>query len=415
MRNYGEQFNKTELWKRRNVRFQILILLSFFRVVIPTFLDTFLNGRTNLQIRSKQVDNAIDYQIQSNLYSQVQSAFTVILIAYCIYLIILYLLSGSFTINWLYFIIIILFFLSIYLQVMNDSYPRFQIVLFPLILLCSILLRPDFSSFRIVSVAIIIVSIISLALRLVSPDIVLVNYGSLQSKGIFGYKLLSGIYSHSNQFGAVLSLSAPFILLLKRNAQIVFLPLILLTLFLTGSRSALLATALSLMLMWSLRNFSDKAFNLTVTCVFYSGMVVMYVLPFLIRSENFLSLRGRIWMRSIEDWKTNPIFGMGSDYYENTALNYSTIGYYGGTGHNLALDFLVKYGILGLAMISIILITMRNRAVLVLNLSRVPALWILTFLLNGIVEVNFNPMLLNQTAFITFAMLGYILSIQKTK
>ena len=151
---------------------------------------------------------------------------------------------------------------------------------------------------------------------------------------------------------------------------------------LTGSRSALIALGLIVVLALTYRMAQERRSRMPIMLTSLALCLATIVTPFLNWSESALTFRPVIWQYAIALFEESPLIGYGATYWVRNAFgvggsgkgfvlkaNYST--------HNIALEILVSAGVLGAIAFTIALF-------LAATGSRDLTTWIYTMALTGV-------------------------------
>lgn len=395
-------------FRHNDQKFITLVLLCFLRTFLPSFINILQNGRIGLLDRGYQdnLETSADFSSQS--FRIVEFGFTTTISLFCVYLI----FSELKTLGRIFasgITTLLLFYISlVIINTIDFNSLHLQAILFPLIVITTWVLKPSIKSFRSIAWCLVFVSAFSLFLKFFFPQLANIGYGFNQSKGIFGENLLAGPYSHPNQLGAVLSLGFPSLLLLKRKFVLPSSLICALALFFTGSRSPIISLSLTVLFALIFHNSEPRKFRVWTNISTRFALIILFILPLLVRSESFFSLRGRVWIHSLQVWVDRPIFGYGNNFFGTTGLVQSDLGIYASSGHNLFIDYLLKFGIVGALLLTLFLFQLKRNVLIESNDSQILRYWVLNFTINNIAESHFNIFLLNQTAFITFTFIAFI-------
>jgi O-antigen ligase len=195
---------------------------------------------------------------------------------------------------------------------------------------------------------------------LIAPESMLYTKGSRITL-IFDWQL-AGPFAHSNLLGVycVLALAlAPLIVSVRWR---IFHGLILCTTIVASASRICVVVAGVLVLWWIFCRFrsviSVRRAGTAIICFCAAGVLV---LPFLSWNRDAFSGRGAIWVGSLGAWKESPLTGLGVNWFRSSAAN-ATFKVNQGNwspphGHNLAVDTLVKSGLLGLCILALVLWT----------------------------------------------------------
>ena len=158
-----------------------------------------------------------------------------------------------------------------------------------------------------------------------------------------------GPMGHNSQTANVTVMTLVLAFGLKGKSRYFLIIIGILTMLLTSSRTSFLALIVGLTILIIFgdniltRRISRRILVVVVTCI---GLVLTLLV--LVQNSN-LTGRTTYWNLVLDYWQTSPIVGVGSDIITETDL--VTIG---NNAHNQVLDVLLKYGIIGAILISVL-------------------------------------------------------------
>ncbi|MEN8582805.1 O-antigen ligase family protein [Burkholderia sp. RS01] len=243
---------------------------------------------------------------------------------------------------------------------------------------------------RTTGVLVFILATFSLATAFITPSTAFLTLGGEAKESLFTGQALAGPVSHPNTLGQMLALGLPFVLYIPsrlwRIAAIVLVPAALLA---TGSRTALTAAAMGLlvMILWK-----AKASGLTVRGLLAPlGLVIIYPVvllasPWFIATSDPESFTGRgyIWAGSLDLWQHSPIFGNGARAFYVAAGFYNDLGVGAFHAHNELLNMLVTAGVVGLLATLVLVIALLRESWAAGSAGLIPlAVWPIVFLADG--------------------------------
>lgn len=213
------------------------------------------------------------------------------------------------------------------------------------------------------------IALYSVLLAIWSPELAFFGdaHGNINGsvKGIVGDNQLAGPYGHSNTLGMVMALSVPFVFKVSRKKlRFLLLGLVIFAMAWTASRTAILAACVSMIFMMLLRlsGFRIRAYLATAGISILWGTVV--VLPFLTHDASAFTRRGAIWLGSLDAWAESPLIGVGVSWYSYMAGYQNSIGVQASSGHNLTVSVLVTTGLIGLALVAVLVTKLTRVAIL---------------------------------------------------
>lgn len=187
---------------------------------------------------------------------------------------------------------------------------------------------------------------------LVIPDYMMYNVVSV--KAIVPGWELAGPFGHGNVLGMYCAVAFALVPLVDGTRwRVVCATIIFTTVVLSASRTAVLA-CLVVLIWWAtcaVRRVISVRMAGTIGAL--TGAAAMVVIPFLPWDPSAFTDRAAIWAASIVEWGLSPVLGLGVNWFMTDAQSTGNIAAwaYVGTGHNLAIDTLVKSGLVGFAVL----------------------------------------------------------------
>ncbi|OAN42556.1 ligase [Mycolicibacterium iranicum] len=190
----------------------------------------------------------------------------------------------------------------------------------------------------------------SLIGALIIPEYMMYNVVSRKSL-IFGWEL-AGPFGQSNALGMYCAIAFALLPLIPGNGWRVTCGAILfVTILASASRTSLIA--ISFVVLWWLICRAATAAFVRVTGTVLAGLALgaAFVIPLLDWDPDSFTERAFIWKGGLELWRESPIVGSGYNWFLTTGQSEAeTILWAGmGTGHNIFIDTLIKFGLSGLA------------------------------------------------------------------
>lgn len=194
------------------------------------------------------------------------------------------------------------------------------------------------------------VGVYSLIGAVLIPEYMMYNTVSRKSL-IFGWEL-AGPFGQSNALGMYCAIAFSLVPLVTRTRWRYFCAAILLvTIVASASRTALIAVGF-VILWWLLcRVRLALSVSLMGTVLAGGAAAVASVIPLLRWSPETFTERAFIWSGALDLWRQSPLVGSGYNFFlTHGQEDAETILWAGmGTGHNILIDTLVKFGLTGLA------------------------------------------------------------------
>ena len=231
-----------------------------------------------------------------------------------------------------------------------DQPPQMATVLTLLIIVALWMLRPPIQSLALVGYLVGLVSLASVVVAILLPSHGLLRSAITQGyidpdKAILPWGILIGVTSGGNTLGVFLALGVPCIFLIpQRILRTVLLIVSLFAIVWTASRGSMLAVAMSAVTALVLsRSHPDRRFKGTVACCCVS-FAVPVLLPWFTHDPEAFSNRGWIWSASEQAWGQNPVFGLGSGWFQRIGSSTEALGPTVFHAHNQILQILVLGG-----------------------------------------------------------------------
>lgn len=197
-----------------------------------------------------------------------------------------------------------------------------------------------------------VISVYSLIGGLLIPEFMMYNANS--EKAIIPGWELAGPFGHANVLGMFCVVAFALVPLISDTRWRVAIAVILfVTLLAAASRTALIAAALIIMWWIVCRFRSVVSVRLAGTILAGGSATAMLVFPFLDWDPDAFTERAFVWSQSLDVWRQSPVVGMGVNWFLEDAQALSNVAKWAfvGTGHNLAVDTLVKSGLVGLGVL----------------------------------------------------------------
>lgn len=289
-------------------------------------------------------------------------------------------------------------------------------IVYPLIGIIVATLDPRTSVLRTVGVLTSLLAVASLVMAGVAPGSALLMQDAGTDKSVFG-SFLAGPLGHPNTLGQTLALGLPFVALIPARVwQWASYLCCGVALYWTGSRSALVAAgvALVLALMWRYRNGASGLRRTIVSvCLMLGTFGVVLVGPTLVltATESSFSERGQIWAGSLAKWAESPVIGNGPHIYSLLATQENDVGYYAFHGHNTFVHLAITCGALGVIALTGLYLVLLSRSLRLAGSGKVAiAVWAPLFVSMGWLEVQTDFFLLGSVSWVVWIPLALLLS-----
>ncbi|MBO0681412.1 O-antigen ligase family protein [Mycolicibacterium sp. S2-37] len=192
----------------------------------------------------------------------------------------------------------------------------------------------------------------SLVGGLIIPDYMMYNMVSRKSL-VAGWEL-AGPFGQSNALGMYCAIAFSLVPLIARNRWRVTCAVILLaTIVASATRTALVAAGV-VIIWWALTRLrsvvSTRVLGTTLAGAALSAALIM---PLLDWSADSFTDRAFIWSGGLDIWQQSPVVGQGFSWFLTGGQEHAEIVVWAGagTGHNILIDTLVKYGLAGVALL----------------------------------------------------------------
>jgi O-antigen ligase len=231
-----------------------------------------------------------------------------------------------------------------------------------------------------------------------NPEIAFYNASTFSDdKALIGSRILAGPFSHPNSLGAALLIISPAYLSLKQFYRNLLLLSSFGAILMTGSRTSIFSFLIwiLILIMPAGKEVRKRILLLGTFCSF----ILMILLPFLNDQEGAFSNRGQIWINSRDYISRNPIFGYGVDFYSQELGRNSNFIRTAVTGHNLVIDILIRYGIVGILLLLIFFIIQMFKVYGCKDFSVIQGSYFFLLFISGITETHLSFPLMGEIGF----------------
>lgn len=284
-----------------------------------------------------------------------------------------------------------------------------QFLLYPLIAVTFWLVSPPLRVVTTLGYLIVGTAAFSVAFGLVSR-LAFIDAGAAGiDKSIIGHGplLLAGPYNASNGLGLSLALGAPAVTVIpSRRLRLLGFGVLFVALLWSASRTSILAASVVIALYLLSRLTSVRGLQVLAVSAVLVGTALVVLTPLLENNAYAFSRRGMIWIASRSVWHRHVWLGAGPSYYERP----NDLGFYALYGHNLALDTLVRAGIIGGVAVATWYAVIVRHATRLSAWSTFPVLFAVAFIYTSWLEVpiNFGNLgLLGYTAWLPAAVIFF--------
>ncbi|WP_083141962.1 O-antigen ligase family protein [Mycolicibacterium parafortuitum] len=185
---------------------------------------------------------------------------------------------------------------------------------------------------------------------LIIPEYMMYNIVSRKSL-VFGWEL-AGPFGQSNALGMYCAVAFSLVPLIGQNRwRAVCASILLATIVASASRTALVAVAVVVLWWLICRLRSVISIRLAGTVLAGTALAAAMVIPLLRWSPGSFTERAFIWAGGLELWRDAPVVGSGYNWFLQHGQEQAEIVLWAGmgTGHNIHIDTLIKFGLAGLA------------------------------------------------------------------
>jgi O-antigen ligase len=286
-------------------------------------------------------------------------------------------------------------------QVSRDAFAgtslRLGGLLYPLILVVIWMLRPSLRQLSILGYLVGGTGVISVLMGALDPTkgILSTMAGGIVTpdKQILPWGILIGPLTDGNPLGQFLAIGTPAMIYIKRYW--IRWPLVAVTAFgvmWTSNRGSLATLGVGLLVAVILKLTPYGARRPVVVTLLSAIAGLVAYLPLTARSNDAFTNRGYIWQASLRHWETNPLIGLGSQWYAQSAKYANNIGPTAFHGHNEFVQILVLGGLINLVLMLIMLLVVFRMAARWAELHdvKVPAAFVSMMLFSGMLEVSLS-------------------------
>ena len=273
-----------------------------------------------------------------------------------------------------------------------------QVILFPLTMF-SLLISSEYQQIlNVIASAGAVIIFLCVWMLITNPEIAFYNASTFSDdKALIGSRILAGPFSHPNSLGAALLIISPAYLSLKQFYRNLLLLSSFGAILMTGSRTSIFSFLIwiLILIMPAGKEVRKRILLLGTFCSF----ILMILLPFLNDQEGAFSNRGQIWINSRDYISRNPIFGYGVDFYSQELGRNSNFIRTAVTGHNLVIDILIRYGIVGILLLLIFFIIQMFKVYGCKDFSVIQGSYFFLLFISGITETHLSFPLMGEIGF----------------
>ncbi|WP_420121540.1 O-antigen ligase family protein [Nakamurella sp.] len=240
-------------------------------------------------------------------------------------------------------------------------------VVYILVVVALWLLRPRIGDLQALGYLVGLTALISVAIALILPEKAIYRTAAGEviatEKQIVPGGILVGIFTQGNSLGQFLALGLPTVFLVVRTwHRVVLVGLASLAIVWSASRGAMIAAGIGLLTYTIVRLSAPWLRRVLAPFLIFSAFAVVCIIPFVTTQPESFSNRGLVWIVSIQAWESNPLFGLGSNWYNAVGRTSARIAGSVFHAHNQLIQFLVTGGIIFAVLVAIQLIMATARA-----------------------------------------------------
>ncbi len=277
-----------------------------------------------------------------------------------------------------------------------DTRPQVGTLLYPLAVVALWVLRPRLERLSLLGYLVGLTAVLSVVLATVRPDKGLLSAVSGQlvapDKQILSSGILIGPFTDGNNLAQFLVIGLPAIGLIRSHGwRFVVGAVTGYALVFTSSRSSLAAAAAAVLLALVLVLLPRRGRAVAAATALLAASAAVVLLPLLARGDAEFTNRGVIWRVGLQDWSTDPFFGLGSRYYLIIGQYANPLGGNAFHGHNQLIQTLVTGGLIYLVLTVALIMTLAAAAVRWAGRGgSFPAVYLTAWLISCVLEVSFG-------------------------
>jgi O-antigen ligase len=258
----------------------------------------------------------------------------------------------------------------LYLQLrdwtLSDPLQWSQLI-YPAVAIAIWALRPSLGEFALLGYLVGVVAVISILIGIFWPSQGILRSAQglviTEDKTLLPWGILVGIFTHGNNLGQFLVLGLPMVAAIRRRFTKVLLVIaVCFALVWSASRSSLITSVIVIVVTAAVSLLSARVRGLPARFLVTTPFAVAALLPLLTSDPAAFTNRGFIWMASLEAWRSNPFFGLGSRYYQELGRTSESLGGTVFHGHNQLVHLLVTGGLILVVLIALMLLFVINAA-----------------------------------------------------
>ncbi|WP_166791746.1 O-antigen ligase family protein [Cryobacterium frigoriphilum] len=183
-------------------------------------------------------------------------------------------------------------------------------------------------------------------------------------KEILPWGLLVGMFGSPNNLGQYLALGfAALFFIRNRFFKVLAVSATSFAVLWTSSRSSVLAVGCCLVLAFILSRAGKRPLiRRSIPFVLLGLLIYVAALPFVTTDPSSYTNRGHIWAESLRSAQAEPVFGLGSSWYQDIAGYYNQLGSLAFHGHNQVVQTIVTGGSVFAALVLALILLLIVRA-----------------------------------------------------
>jgi hypothetical protein len=256
--------------------------------------------------------------------------------------------------------------------VFRDEYNAYSagisnILVYPAIAIAIWMLRPPMQSLQVLGYLTGALAIGSIAMGLFTPHAGILQSATLGTaaldKQIFSSGVLVGPFTTENALGHVLAIGAPTVLLIRRPAwRWLLLAATAYAVLWTSARGSIATLIVFAVVVLAMTVTSPRTRAFVGSSLGIAVLAVVVITPLVARNPTAFTNRGLIWQQSLSAWAADRPFGLGSDWYSRQLASSQIVANTASQGHNEYVHLLATGGIVLVALVAILCVTLLNSA-----------------------------------------------------
>jgi O-antigen ligase len=290
---------------------------------------------------------------------------------------------------------------------------------YPLVIIGIWALRPRVADLRILGYLVAATASLSLFMGFVVPSAGILRSADTaavvqEDKQILGQGILLGPFNQGNQLGSYLVVGIAAVgCIASRRWRWLMVAACAYALLWSSSRSSLAtlaAVAIAVILLDAVGRRARPALGVGLVA---AVAVAACVTPLLTRDPEAFTNRGFIWTQVLKAWGSNPVFGLGTDWFAKTAASSDAFANSAYDAHNQFLQLLATGGIVLAALVGLLLLDVTAAAVALARRGNLFGLYFLIVVVGaGWLEASFGFVDRNQMTAVAILPMAFLLFAQ---